>query len=270
MSLGGQVKKMRVPAVLPAASHCSVDSLPQTLLRRAWGLRGLLGTLALSLAASSAMPPALAVGPPVAPGTTAVTLSAANQAATAVKPAIAMVEVQRRIAQVPVLRGEFAQEKRLQGFRNPLKSQGRFLIARERGVLWSTLKPFPSDVVLTRDRILTRQADGRSRVEADARQQPALRSVNAMMFALMSGDVQALTARFNVQPTLLANGGWRLVLVPKPGAMAQAFRQVTLEGDRYVRRVDIEEAGGDRTQLRFTGMVDVPARLTADEARRFD
>jgi hypothetical protein len=137
-------------------------------------------------------------------------------------------------------------------------------------VLWSTLKPFPSDVVLTRDRILSRQADGRSRVEVDARQQPTLRSVNAMMFALMSGDVQALTARFNLQPTLLANGGWRLVLTPKPGAMVQAFQRVTLEGDRYVRSVDIEEPSGDRTQLRFTGMVDLPARLTAEEARRFD
>ena len=185
-------------------------------------------------------------------------------------PAAALSQVQRRIAQVPVLRGEFAQEKRLQGFKNPLRSQGRFLIARERGVLWSTLKPFPSDVVLTRDRILTRQADGRSRVEVDARQQPALRSVNAMMFALMSGDVQTLTARFNVQPTLLADNGWRLVLTPKPGAMAQAFQRVTLEGDRYVRRVDIEERSGDRTQLTFTGMVEAPARLTADEARRFD
>ena len=242
MSGAGQVK----PGMTPAAS------------------------LAASLVVALAALPVLAAGTPASRGATAVAAAASTQATTAAKPATALAEVQRRIAQVPVLRGEFTQEKRLQGFRNPLKSQGRFLIARERGVLWSTLKPFPSDVVLTRDRILTRQADGRSRVEVDARQQPALRSVNAMMFALMSGDVQALTARFNLQPTLLAHGGWRLVLTPKPGAMAQAFQRVTLEGDRYVRSVDIEEPSGDRTQLRFTGMVDLPARLTADEARRFD
>lgn len=198
---------------------------------------------------------------------------AQTAAAAARKPAPpneALAQVQRRIAQVPVLRGEFAQEKRVQGFRNPLRSQGRFLIARDRGVFWSTLKPFPSDVVLTRDRILTRQADGRSRIEVDARQQPALRSVNAMMFALISGDVQAMTVTFKVEPTLLAGNGWRLILTPKPGAMAQAFQRVTLEGDRYVRSVDIEERSGDRTELRFTAMVETPSRLTADEARRFD
>ena len=202
---------------------------------------------------------ALPLAAPAAPGASAGPSSAEN-----------LAQVQRRIARVPVLRGEFSQEKHVQGFRNPLRSQGRFLIARERGVLWSTLKPFPSEMVLTRDRILTRQADGRSRVEVDARQQPALRTVNAMMFALMSGDVQVLTARFNVQPTLLADGGWRLVLTPKPGAMQQAFQRVTLEGDRFVRRVDIEEPTGDRTQLRFTGMTEIPARLSADEARRFE
>jgi hypothetical protein len=141
---------------------------------------------------------------------------------------------------------------------------------RAKGVVWTTLKPFPSQLILTRDRILTRQADGRSRVEVDARTQPALRSVNSMLFALMSGDVQVLTARFDTQPNLLPDNAWRLQLTPKPGPLAQAFTRITLEGDRYVRSVLIEERNGDRTQLRFTGLRDAPAQLSADEARRFD
>ena len=182
----------------------------------------------------------------------------------------ALSAVQQRVAQVTVLRGEFTQEKRIEGFKNPLRSQGRFLLARDKGVVWTTLKPFPSEVVLTRDRILSRQRDGSTRVELDARQQPALRAVNEMMFALMSGDVKALTGRFDAQPQLLPNNGWKLVLKPKPGAVAQAFNSITLEGDRYVRRVGIDERNGDRTQLQFSGMTETPARLTADEAHRFD
>ena len=178
--------------------------------------------------------------------------------------------VQQRVAQVTVLRGEFTQEKRIEGFKNPLRSQGRFLLARDKGVVWTTLKPFPSEVVLTRDRILSRQRDGSTRVELDARQQPALRAVNEMMFALMSGDVKALTGRFEAQPQLLPNNGWKLVLKPKPGAVAQAFNSITLEGDRYVRRVGIDERNGDTTQLQFSGMTETPARLTADEVHRFD
>jgi hypothetical protein len=201
---------------------------------------------------------------------------AAAQSARAPAPAPAprqadvLAQLQQRIAQVPVLRGGFVQEKQLQGFKHPLASQGKLLVASAHGVVWSTLKPFPSELVLTRDRILTRQADGRSRVEVDARTQPALRSVNAMLFALMSGDVQALTARFDAQPTLLPGNGWRLLLTPRPGALAQAFSRITLEGDRYVRSVLIEERNGDRTRLRFSDLSDLPAQLSADEARRFD
>ncbi len=178
--------------------------------------------------------------------------------------------VGQRVAQVAVLRGEFSQEKQVQGFKNPLRSQGRFLLAREKGVVWSTLKPFPSEVVLTRDRILSRQRDGSTRIEMDARQQPALRSVNAMMFALMSGDVKALSSRFDAKAQALPDNGWKLVLTPRPGPLTQAFASITLEGDRYVRRVTIVEGTGDVTRLQFSALSETPARLDADEARRFD
>ena len=199
------------------------------------------------------------------------TAGAAKSAGTPIaQPSPALAQLQQRVARVPVLRGEFVQEKQVQGFKHPLVSQGRLLVASAYGVVWVTQKPFPSELILTRDRILTRQADGRSRVEVDARTQPALRSVNAMLFALMSGDIQALTTRFDAQPTLLPGGGWRLLLTPKPGALTQAFSQITLEGDRYVRKVQIEERNGDRTRLQFNGLSEKPAQLSNDEVHRFD
>ena len=86
--------------------------------------------------------------------------------------------ITQTVARPDVLRGQFSQEKQVSGFKNPLRSQGRFVVARQHGVIWSTLKPFPSEVVVTADRILSRQRDGSTRVELDARQQPAMRSVN--------------------------------------------------------------------------------------------
>ncbi len=178
--------------------------------------------------------------------------------------------VERRVAQVEVLRGRFEQEKRITGFRNPLRSQGRFVVSRRQGVIWTTDKPFPSEVVITRDRILSRQRDGSQRVEVDGREQPALRSVNAMMFALVSGDVGALSARFETRVEALPDDGWRLSLKPRSAALARAFARIVLSGDRYVREVRIEEANGDSTHLRFSDLDDAPATLSADEARRFD
>ena len=195
---------------------------------------------------------------------------AGNALASPVANRDVLAQLQQRVSQAAVLRGEFAQDKQVQGFKNPLRSSGRFLIAREHGVLWTTLKPFPSELVLTRDRILNRAADGKAHVAVDARQQPALRQVNAVMFALLSGDMKAMTAYFDLQPSVLAGDRWRLVLRPKGTAMARMFDSITLEGDRYVRQVVIEEHGGDRTRLQFTAMTDLPATLSIDEARRFD
>nr|WP_298124012.1 outer membrane lipoprotein carrier protein LolA [uncultured Pseudoxanthomonas sp.] len=181
-----------------------------------------------------------------------------------------LAQVQGQIAQVPLLRGEFAQEKQVAGFRNPLRSSGRFLLVRDKGVVWTTTAPFPSETVITRDRILSRQRDGSRRVEVDARQQPGLRSVNAMMFALMSGDMKALTSTFDVKAEPAAGKGWRMTLVPRSRQLAQAFTSVRLSGDRYVREVELREASGDVTQLRFSAMNENPATLSRDEATRFE
>ncbi len=178
--------------------------------------------------------------------------------------------VKQRVAKVDVLRGEFTQEKQVAGFKNPLRSQGRFVLAQDHGVVWTTLKPFPSEVVVTRDRILSRQNDGSSRVELDGRQQPAMRSVNAIMFALMSGDAQALSAQFTVKVEVLPGNAWRMQLTPRSAMLGKVFAQLTLSGDRYVREVQINEANQDVTRIHFAGMSDTPAALSADEGRKFE
>ncbi|MEN5041982.1 outer membrane lipoprotein carrier protein LolA [Stenotrophomonas sp. TWI1149] len=178
--------------------------------------------------------------------------------------------VKQRVAKVDVLRGEFTQEKQVAGFKNPLRSQGRFVLAQAHGVIWTTLKPFPSEVVVTRDRILSRQRDGSSRVEMDGRQQPAMRSVNAIMFALMSGDAQALSAQFTVKVEVLPGNAWKMQLTPRSAMLGKVFAQLTLSGDRYVREVQINEANQDVTRIHFAGMSETPATLSADEGGRFE
>ena len=178
--------------------------------------------------------------------------------------------VKQRVAKVDVLRGEFTQEKQVAGFKNPLRSQGRFVLAQDHGVIWTTLKPFPSEVVVTRDRILSRQRDGSSRVELDGRQQPAMRSVNAIMFALMSGDAQALSAQFTVKVEALPNNGWKMQLSPRSAMLGKVFTSLSLSGDRYVRQVEITEANQDITRIQFAEMRETPAALSAQEGGKFD
>ena len=178
--------------------------------------------------------------------------------------------VRARLAQPAVLRGQFEQRKQLKGFRNPLVSRGNFLLLRERGVAWDTTEPFASSALLTRERLLTTLPDGSTRVVLDSSASPGMAAAISLLRALGAGDLDALTPQFDAEESLAANGGWTLALQPREAGLQRVFKRITLRGDRHVREVDIEEAGGDRTTLRFIDLSDQPAMPTAAESARFD
>ena len=178
--------------------------------------------------------------------------------------------VREQLARPAVLHGQFEQIRHLQGFRNPLVSRGDFVVARDRGVLWETRKPFASTTVIMKDRVVTRGSDGGSQVMVDKSQSQAASMINALMPALLGGDVVTLSKYFEVGETATDGGGWRLELTPRKSGLAHVFARIVLQGDRYVRSVHLEEKGGDSTDIVFSAMADQPARLDPAEAKQFE
>jgi hypothetical protein len=177
--------------------------------------------------------------------------------------------VHEQLVQPPVLRGDFEQSKQVQGFAKPLVSRGSFLVARERGVLWTTKTPFASQLRLTRDEILATQSGGAVAFRLDASKEPAVRVINSLMFALLRGDLGSLAEHFKIEGNADAKG-WSLLLTPKTSALAKLMSRIELAGDKHVRNIRIDEANGDRTTIRFSAQTSEPAALTADEAQRFE
>lgn len=180
-----------------------------------------------------------------------------------------MREVKARLADAPLLRGHFQQQKSVAGFKTRLSSSGEFLLWRDRGVLWHTRKPVDSTLVLTRDTLTVQSGSSGRTVGAplDASHEPALRAMNELMFALLTADVPALQARFRVEGELVGSEGWKLALTPTEAGLSRVLRRVMLEGDRHVRHARIEEANGDVTEILFDQMGDAPP-ASAEEARR--
>ncbi|MEO8743374.1 MAG: outer membrane lipoprotein carrier protein LolA [Lysobacteraceae bacterium] len=178
--------------------------------------------------------------------------------------------VRERLAKPAVLRGTFEQSRHLQGFHNPLVSQGDFVVARDRGVLWETRKPFPSTTVISKDRVLTRHADGSSEVVVDTAHAPAASMANALMLAMLGGDLDTLSKSFALQQSDLPDGTWRLELSPRASGLAHVFTRIVLQGDRYVRSVHLDEKGGDSTDITFQSITETPAQLDPAEAKQFE
>jgi outer membrane lipoprotein carrier protein LolA len=169
-------------------------------------------------------------------------------------PAVATLElaqaVRERLQRPEWLRGEFTQTKKVAGFAKPLLSRGDFVLARGRGVLWRTSKPFASELRLTRDEIRATQG-GQTSMRLDAAREPAVRVINTLMFSLLDGDVSGLAQLFDLSGSVKGTD-WQLALTPRPGALQQVLRKVELEGDGLVRRIQLFEANGDESLIQLT------------------
>jgi outer membrane lipoprotein-sorting protein len=159
--------------------------------------------------------------------------------------------VKAQLVDAEVVRGGFEQRKQVKGFKRPLVSTGDFVVVRGRGVKWHTLAPFESVLTVSKDDIVAKQ--GATEVfRLDGAKEPTVRVINSVLFALLAGDVAVLRTHFEVDGALDPKG-WHLRLTPKAVGLAQVLAQVTIEGDAFVRRLELTEAAGDTTLIRIEG-----------------
>ena len=178
-----------------------------------------------------------------------------------------VAKIQELLAKPKVLCGRFDQNKQLMGFKKPVKSNGRFCVIADKGVLWRTLQPFPNTVRLTRDEIVQLQGE-RVAFRLSAKEEPTVRVINQVMFTLLAGNLGELEKVFEVDGGVDHNN-WHVTLNARDPGVAQAIGKIALEGGEYVKNVTIDHASGDRTSIIFSTLQSGPSAMTADEAALF-
>ena len=176
-------------------------------------------------------------------------------------------KIQSMLAKPAALCGRFDQTKTLAGLKKPLQSQGRFCVVAGKGVLWRTLKPFPNTLRLTRDEITQFQGE-RVAMRLDAKTEPTVRVINGVLFSLLSGDLSQLDTLFETDGSVSADQ-WKVSLKARQPAVAKAVGQIALDGDAYVRNIQIHEESGDRTVIVFSDIKTGEAALNKEEAALF-
>lgn len=177
-----------------------------------------------------------------------------------------LAQVRQRVQDAPVVRGEFEQLKTVKGFKQPLRSSGDFIVARGKGIVWHVLKPFESTLVVRPDSLQSRGSDGKLTTQMRAQDEPVLRTVNAMLFAVMSANLTELAQHFEVTGQVAAKG-WSLRLVPRDPALAQWLTAVDLQGNQFVQEVKLQEARGDSSVIRILAPVAENALRSQDAAQ---
>jgi hypothetical protein len=149
-----------------------------------------------------------------------------------------------------VLRGDFTEERHLQGFKGPMTSEGHFVVAPSRGLIWKIEKPFPTTTVITPAGLIQTVA-GVKVMQLPAQKIPFLLHLYDMLGGALAGNWKPLEAEFIVtRSDDLEN--WQVTLSPrKADNPGMPFSLITVNGHRFVENVILLKPDGDSDTLAF-------------------
>ena len=173
-------------------------------------------------------------------------------------------QLRAQLGQPVVVRGEFIQEKHLRALPQPLTSRGRFVLAKEHGLLWLLETPLQQDYRISAQGIARRSSAGWQALP----RQGASAQQNRLFLAVLQGDSQGLQQDFSLSLSGTAQD-WQLQLIPRSALLKQIFSAIQIQGGALVQRIELLETQGDRTLLKLPQST-AAQQLSADERQDFE
>jgi hypothetical protein len=189
----------------------------------------------------------------------------------AVMPVVAMAAgPTQSIAVGEVLRGRFVQERHLKGFNASLRTEGHFVLAPGRGLIWRAEKPFAVTTVITANG-LVQEVGGSETMRMPSARLPFLSRLYDMLGGALAGDWRALETDF-VVTRAGDDRHWQVDLAPRKAddPIAMPFHAITAQGSRFVETVAMVKPDCDSDTLSFLDQALSSAPLTVEETAALD
>jgi len=170
-----------------------------------------------------------------------------------------------RLAEHPVVRGSFEQEKTVSRPNRTIKSSGKFIVAAGLGMVWDTVKPFPSTLTLGKDYMIQSRPGGKKTVLNAQGNETFLRMAEVIS-AIFSGNSQGLLDNFDVY--YVGATTWELGLKSKNTAIGAFAEKIILKGDTVIRFIIIYDQNGGAVQYILSNH-SYPAELDVNEKAFF-
>lgn len=170
------------------------------------------------------------------------------------------------LAQHSYIRGNFEQEKTLSRLNRSLKSSGNFIIAADSGMVWDTVVPFPSTLVLGSDYLIQVRPGGQKTV-LSAQGNETFISMAEVISSVFSGNSRGLEGNFNIYFSGSVNS-WELGLIPRDKAINTFAERIVMKGDSVIKYIHISEQNGDSIRYNLSNH-NFPAALNDNEKSLF-
>lgn len=153
-------------------------------------------------------------------------------------------ELSNKAKNIERLSGVFTQQRKITVLPLPLISTGEFSYHHQTGMVWNTLEPIQSKILITHLGIQTENDELTTQTAGSVQ-------LAKMLLGQFSGDLTSLSEQFDIQ----VNGDvtqWHLHLTPKNEIVATQISTIDIRGRKTTEAVAIADANGDHTDLIFT------------------
>ena len=171
----------------------------------------------------------------------------------------------KRLAEPPVVRAQFVQERLITDMTRPTLSRGRIAVSRRDGLLWRIESPVRVTLAFAPDAIIETGPDGVRRLRAQGRSVDT--QIGRVLRGILGADAETLRGAFDA----VAGGSaerWTIRLAPRPREMARVLREIRLGGGSFLESIVVEETTGNQTTIRLRHF-SVADRLDAEELAYF-
>lgn len=172
----------------------------------------------------------------------------------------------------PNTTGNFIQTKTINANGKQLKSSGTFIISNV-GIMWKTEKPFPSSIVITKDKMVQTAANGKKTVMSGTDNQ-IFKNISDCLSSVFAGNCADLEKNFKTDFSDNNDGTWSLVLMPKDSTISSVMQQLEMKGtvsSTVIKMDSLEmiETSSNKIKYEFANQK-YPQELTADEKSNFN
>lgn len=171
-----------------------------------------------------------------------------------------------------ITKGNFSQEKTINKTKRTFKSNGKFIIC-DQGIIWTTEKPFFSNLILSSDSMIQISSDGTKKI-IDAKNNEVFKNISSTLLSVFSNDILNLSNNFNISFNSDKNNFWNIELRPKDKTIASFMSSIIICGKINLKipeilEIKLNEADGSNVVYKFLNQ-SYPKELLLDEKELFN
>lgn len=162
--------------------------------------------------------------------------------------ALSLNELSVALQRSPNLMANYTQEKTLNKLNKVLKSSGEVLIIDNKNVFFRQNEPFELEQIITPNRFAQIMDDEVNEITKE--NNPQLFEISNLLLNIFSmNEVNDRYFAYTLHGDL---NDWSLAMEPKDELLSKIFNSIMIEGSVNVKKIVIEDASNDTTQINFS------------------